>query len=164
MLRSKRSFALGVGATIALVLATASLALATETSRVEYTAVAEPICKTNTQANERIFKGVKAEVKKGKPGPAARQFSKAASALKQTIAELKAVPRPPADAARLARWLGYAKTEAELFSSTAKKLKAGDKTGAEAMVIRLTHTANLANDQVLAFNFRYCHLEPSKFT
>ena len=32
------------------------------------------------------------------------------------------------------------------------------------MVVKLTHNANLANNQVLSFGFRYCKLEPSKFT
>lgn len=100
-----------------------------EVTRESYTAKVEPICKANTQANEKIFKGVKQEVKAGKLKPAATQFAKAASALKKTIAQLKAVPQPPADGARLDKWLGYVEEEAELFSSTSKKLKAGDKIG-----------------------------------
>lgn len=146
------------------VLATASLALATETTRAEYVAQVEPICKANTQANERILKGVKTEVKQGKLKPAAKQFSKASTALEKTLGQLKAVPQPAADQAKLTKWLGYVKTEAELFQSTSKKLASGDKVGAQAMVIRLTHNANLANDTVLSFNFTYCRFEPSKFS
>jgi hypothetical protein len=56
------------------------------------------------------------------------------------------------------------KTEAELFERTAKKLQAGNKNGALAMVIRLEHNANQANNQVLPFSFHYCRFEPSKFT
>jgi hypothetical protein len=146
------------------VLATASLALATETTRAEYVAQVEPICKANTKANERILKGVEAEVKHNKLKPAATQFSKASTALKKTLAQLKAVPQPTADKAKLTKWLGYVKTEAELFQSTAKKLKAGDKAGTEKMSLRLHHTAELANDTVLSFNFTYCRFEPSKFS
>ena len=146
------------------ILATASLALAAETTRAEYVAAVEPICKVNTKANERILGGVRAEVRKGKLKPAARQFAKAASALKGTLAELKAVPRPAADQAKLAKWLKYVGAEASLFESTAKKLRSGDKVGAEAMVIRLTHNANLANNLVAAFEFEYCRFEPSRFT
>jgi hypothetical protein len=133
-------------------------------TRDEYTAQVEPICKADTKSNERILGGVRKQVKEGKLKPAATQFQKAATALKKALAELKTVPQPEADKAKLAKWLGYVKTEAELFESVAKKLKAGDKTGAQAMVIRLTHNANLANNQVLAFDFTYCRLEPSKFT
>jgi hypothetical protein len=146
------------------VMTTASLALAAETTRTEYVATVEPICKTNTKVNERILGGVRAEVRKGKLKPAARQFAKAASALKGTLAELKAVPRPAADQAKLAKWLKYVGAEASLFEATSKKLKAGDKTGAQAMVIRLTHNANLANDTVASFEFEYCRFEPSRFT
>ena len=160
----KLKIALVLGVAVALVLAGASLALATETSRAEYVAAVEPICHSNTQASEKILKGVKAEVKAGKLAPAATQFAKAAKALKRTLAQLKAVPQPTADAARLAKWFGYIGNEVELFEATAKKLKAGDKDGAEKMTLILTHTANLANDQVLVFGFRYCHGEPSRFS
>jgi hypothetical protein len=151
-------------AVLALALLAVPLAEATETTRAEYTTRVEPICKANTQANEKILDGVRAEVKKGKLGPASKQFTRASAALKKTLGQLKAVPQPAADEARLAKWLGYVKTEAELFGSTAKKLAAGDKGGAQAMVIRLTHNANLANNQVLGFDFTYCRFDPSKFT
>lgn len=155
---------LGGSSVVAVFLATASLAMATETTRAEYAATVEPICKANTQANERILKGVKTEVKQGKLKLAAQRFAKASTALKKTLTQLKAVPQPAADQARLTTWLGYVKTEAELFQSTSKKLASGDKMGAQAMVIRLTHNANLANNQVLAFDFTYCRFEPSKFS
>ena len=146
------------------VMATASLALAAETTRAEYVAAVEPICKTTTKANEKILGGVRTEVKKGKLGPASKQFSKAASALKKTLVQLRAVPQPPADQAKLTKWLKYVGTEASLFEAASKELKAGDKTGAQAMVVRLTHNANLANDLVAAFEFEYCRFEPSRFT
>jgi hypothetical protein len=147
-----------------MLLSTASLALGAEQTRETYTAQVEPICKVNTAANERILKDVKSEVKTGKLKPAAASFAKAASALKKTLAQLKAVPQPSADTAKLTKWLGYIEDEAELFEKTAAKLKAGNKNGAQAMAIRLTHTANLANNQVLAFEFNYCRVDPSQFT
>jgi hypothetical protein len=151
-------------ATVALCVAVVSLASAAEVTRESYVAAVEPICKANTQANERILKGVRTEVKKGKLKAAGAQFAKAAAALNRTYAELKAVPQPSADAARLATWLGHVKTEAALFEKAGKALKAGEKTKAQKIVIQLTHNANLANDQVFSFNFHYCRFEPSKFT
>jgi hypothetical protein len=142
----------------------APFAQATEVTRESYREAVEPICKTNTQANERILKGVRKEVKEGKLKLAGGQFSRAATALSRTLKELKAVPQPPADQAKLAKWLKYVGIEVELFQRTAKKLKAGDKNGALAMVVRLEHNANQANAQVLAFEFHYCRFEPSKFT
>jgi hypothetical protein len=160
-----RTIGYGVCTVVALALALlgVSLAQAAEITRADYVAQVEPICQVNTRANERILSGVKAEVKQGELKPAAAQFSKAGSALRKTLAELRAVPQPAADQARLARWLGYVKTEAELFQSAAAKLKAGDKVGAEAMALRLNNNATLANNSVLSFEFRYCRFEPSRF-
>jgi hypothetical protein len=142
----------------------APVAMAAAPTRDEYKAQVEPICKTNTKANERILAGVRKQVKEGKLKAAGVQFSKAAGALKAALNELRSVPQPTADSARLGKWLGYIKTQVELFEKVAKKLKSGDKVGAQAGVVRLTHTANLANNQVLVFEFNYCRLDPSKFT
>jgi len=139
-------------------------AQAAEVTRESYTEAVEPICKVNTEANERILKGVRSKFKNGQLKAAATQFSKAGTALTKTVKQLKAIEQPTADKAKLAKWLKYVEEEASLFQQTAKKLKADDKAGAQAMVIRLTHNANQANNQVLAFEFRYCRFEPSKFT
>ena len=162
-MRNSRSLVL-VAIAVLGVLSAASLALAAETTRAEYVAAVEPICKANTQANEKILKGVKAEVRKGQLKPASKQFAKAATALKKTLTQLKAVPQPAADQKTLAKWLGYVKTEATLFEKVGNKLKAGDKIGAEKMVVLLTHNAELANDTVLDFEFHYCRFNSSKFT
>jgi hypothetical protein len=141
-----------------------SLAFAGETTRPEYVAQVEPICKANAQANEKILKGVRSEFKAGKLKVAAGKFSRAATALRKTVTQLKGVPQPPADQTKLAKWLKDVEEEANLFQKTAQKLRAGDKNGASAMVIRLTHNATQANNVVLLFEFHYCRFEPSRFT
>jgi hypothetical protein len=146
------------------VLAFSSLAYAAEISRDEYKAKVEPICKTNSKANETILKPVRKLVKQNKLKQAAARFTQASAALKKTLSQLKAVPQPTADEARLAKWLGYIQTEANLFSQAAKKLKAGKKGAAQKVVNKLTSTANQANATVLSFEFHFCKLEPSKFT
>lgn len=151
-------------ATAALFVLGAGLASADEVTRDSYTAVVEPICKANTKTNERVLKGVKTKVKQGKLSAAGAQFTKAAAALKTTYAELKAIPQPTADTAKLNKWLSYVKEEANLFKATGMALKAGNETKAQAMSVKLTHNANLANLQVLNFDFTYCRFEPSKFT
>lgn len=140
-----------------------SLAYA-EMTRESYKATVEPICKQNAQANERILKGVRKEVKEGKLTLAGSKFLKAGTALKKTYAQLAAVEQPAADVARLTKWLGYVKKEAELFTQAGKALKAHNKHKAQKLVNQLTQNANLANSTVLAFNFHYCRFEPSKFT
>lgn len=135
-----------------------------EVTRESYKEAVEPICKTNTEANKRILKGVRKEVKEGKLKLAGRQFGKAGAALKRAHAELKAVPQPPEDQAKLTKWLSLISTEVTLFQKAATQLKAENKTGAQATVIRLQHNANQANNQVIPFEFHYCRFEPSKFT
>jgi hypothetical protein len=135
-----------------------------EVTRESYREAVEPICQANTWANERILAGVRDQVRHGKLKAAGHRFARAATALKKTLAQLRAVPRPPAGRARLAKWLGDIKTEVGLFEAVAAKLEAGQKTAAQGMVVRLTHNANLANNVVIAFEFKYCRFEPSRFT
>jgi hypothetical protein len=146
-----------------LVLLGAVPSLAAEATRESYVAAVEPICKANTEANEKILKGVRGKVKAGKLDAASRQFFAAARALKRTRAELLAVPKPPADAARLTKWLRYVKTEIQLFEAVGRKLAKGESTSAQKMVVRLVSNARQANNQVLDFEFRYCRFQPSKF-
>lgn len=147
----------------ATVLLGAVPSMAAEATRESYVAAVEPICKANTEANEKILKGVRAKVKSGKLDAASRQFFAAARALKRTRAELLKVPQPPADAARLTKWLGYVKTEVQLFEAVGRKLANGESTSAQKMVVRLVSNARQANNQVLDFEFRYCRFQPSKF-
>jgi hypothetical protein len=152
-----------VSAALSLALA-APLALAAEITRDEYKAQVEPICQTNTEANERILKGVRKMVRQGKLRPAGRKFIRAAAALRRAHRQLVAVPRPTADEARLARWLRYVKKEADLFQKAGQALKAGNRSKAQRFVNQLNSNANKANATVLAFNFRYCRFNPAKFT
>lgn len=135
----------------------------TDTERAEYRDKVEPICKANTEANEKILKGVRQKVKAGKYDAAAKQFTAAAKALKKTRTQLAAVPQPPEDKAKLTKWLGYAKTETQLFETIARKLHNDEATAAQKMVVRLVSTARQANNQVLEYEFRYCRFQPSKF-
>jgi hypothetical protein len=160
---------LGRGATVALcglalLAALITPALAAEVTRAAYKEAVEPICKVNTQANERILAGVRREVRAGETRSAASRFSRAARALKSTIVELKAVPRPAVDVSRLTRWLGKVSTEAALFEAVATKLRAGQDGQAEKIVVKLTNNANQANNLVIPFEFDYCRLEPARFT
>jgi hypothetical protein len=128
-----------------------------------YKEAVEPICKTNTEANEKILKGVRANVKAGKLKLASRQVFAAARALKHAREQLLKVPKPTGDAARLTKWLGYVKTEVELFEATGRKLAHGERNAAQKMVVRLYTNARKTNNLVLDYEFRYCRFEPSKF-
>jgi hypothetical protein len=155
---------MGAVAVVALVLVVCGAAFAAEVSREEYKEAAEPICKSSAKANERILAGVRAEVKKGQLKTAAAKFSEASREQAQTLRELEALPRPSADEARLTAWFSYLKIEAELFATAGKKLKAGDKAGAQHVFTKLSLNINKANNQVLPFGFNYCRLNAAKLT
>jgi hypothetical protein len=149
---------------VALALVVCGAALAAETSREEYKEAAEPICKASAKANERILAGVRKEVKRGQLKVPAAKFAKASKEQSRTLRELEALPRPAADEARLAKWFSYLKIEAELFATAGKKLKAGDKPGAEHIFTKLSLNINKANAQVLPFGFDYCRLNAAKLS
>lgn len=152
-----------VSLSLAVVVCAVTLAAAEEVTRDSYREAVEPICKQNTKANERIFKGVRSMVGKGELKRAATQFTKAARALKGTVSELRTVSRPPADRRRLGKWLEAVSVEASWFERVAAKLRAGEAAAAERMVARLSHQAVVTNSQVIPFEFHYCRLEPSRF-
>jgi hypothetical protein len=155
--------AVALAALAVFLMAAVPLAFAAEQTREAYVAEVEPICETNTKANEKILKNVKSEVKAGKLAPAGASLTAAGKALKKTWTELGAVPQPAADSAKLTKWLGYVKGEAELFEKAGTLLKAGKKAPAQQVVNKLSKNADLANFEVVSFDFRYCKFEPSKF-
>lgn len=149
----------------AALLAGAALA-ATEspTPRETYKEQAEPICKTNTKANERILSGVRKEIRQGKLGLAAGQFKRAATAFGKATRELAAIPKPTADEARLNKWLGLLGKEKQILGEIGKALKAGKKAKAQRLSVQLTRNGNTANNTVLEFEFHYCRIESSRFS
>ena len=151
-------------AAIALSALFAQGALAAELSRSEYVASAEPICKANTEANARIFKGAKEEVKEDKLKAASGHFFKAKQALAKTVKQLGALPQPTADEAKLNKWIGYLGAERDLLGKIGTALQHEDKAGAQQLSVRLNRNSNLANNTVLAFGFDYCRIDPSRFS
>jgi hypothetical protein len=135
-----------------------------EQTREGYVAQVEPICKTNTKANERIFKGVRTLVRQGKLKLAAGHFAKAAAAFGKATNEIGAVPQPVADGARLTRWIGLLRKEKSLLGQIGQALRAGKKAKAQRLSVKLTHNGNSANNAVLGFEFHYCLIDSSRFS
>lgn len=151
--------ALAVSAVLAV-----PLAAADELTRDEYVARVEPICKTNVEANSRIFKGAKEEVKAGQLKKGSRHFFRAATALGKTIKQIESVPRPASDEARLKRWIGLLHTEQDFFERIGDALAAGDKYKAQNLSVKLNRNSNLANNAILDFDFHYCRIDASRFS
>jgi hypothetical protein len=160
----KKRMLISATATVALVLVVCGAAFAAEVSRDEYKEAAEPICQASAKANEGILAGVRKEVKKGQLKTAAVKFAKASREQAQSLRKLEALPRPAADEARLTKWFSYLKIEAELFATAGKKLKAGDKDGAQHVFTKLSLNINKANNEVLPFSFNYCRLNAAKLS
>ncbi len=150
------------GALLALALAV-PLAGAEELTRDEYVARAEPICKHNVEANKRIFKGAKQEVKEEKLKQASKHFFRAATAFGTTIRQLKAVPKPPADEAKLEKWFGYLEAEKDYIRRIGVALAHEELRKAEALSVKLSRNSTRANNSVLGFEFNYCRIDQSRF-
>jgi hypothetical protein len=164
--RSSKLFVSGVAALLVLALgASAALGVtSTEQTRETYVAQVEPICKTNTKANERILSGAEKKVKEGKLKVAAGQFTQASAAFAKAVKQIKAVPQPVADKAKLTKWTGYLEGETKLLGEIGKALKANNKSKAQSLSVKLTHNGNLANNAVLGFEFNYCLIDSSRFS
>ena len=150
-------------ALVALLSATAFAATSPTQTRDGYVAAIEPICKTNTKANEQILSGVRKKIQKGQLAVAAGQFGKAATAFGKAVKQIKAVPQPVADATKLNKWFGYLDTQTKMLGEISKALKNDQKAKAQTLSVKLTRNANLANNAVLGFDFDSCLIDPSKF-
>jgi hypothetical protein len=139
-------------------------ATAAEVSREGYVARVESICKVNTEANARIFSGVRDEVRAKEFERASRAFERGAASLGKAIQRISAVPMPPADTAKLKEWIGYLKIQKAYLGKVAGALAGGDEYRAQTLVVRLNRNASLANRTVRGFGFDYCRIDSSRFS
>lgn len=160
--RSARAFVLAAVAAGVFAVAAAATTSPAQT-RESYSAAVEPICKSNTKANEQILDGVEREVKKNKLKPAAAQFAKAATAFGSATNQIARVPQPVDDAARLTKWIGLLEAQEANLRKISKYLAAGKKGPAQHELAKLEVNRNQANTTVLPFEFNYCRIEPGRF-
>jgi hypothetical protein len=146
-----------------LVTVPVALAAEGEMTRDEYAARVEPICKANSEANSRILKGVKEQVKNDKLAPAGRRFIRASGALGKAVTQIAGVPRPEADEAKLMKWIGYLKSEKSYLQLIGKALKSSNKVKAQKLAVELNRNNTKANNTVIAFPFKECRIDSSRF-
>jgi hypothetical protein len=153
------------GALAALLLATAAAAASAEEAptRPEYVAQLESVCKPDAEATQRAMKGARSDVRAERLGAAAGKFARATQIFGGTVKEIAAVPRPPADAAKLGKWFGYLKAQESYLQRITAKLRADDPIQAQRLTARFIHNGNLANNTVLAFGFDYCSFKFSRY-
>jgi hypothetical protein len=136
-------------------------------TRAEYVERVEPICKANTEANERILKNARVRARSKQQRQVSRaggQFIHASKAFEAAVDKLAAVPRPPADEPRLLKWFKQLHIVGTNLRNLGKALKAGDKILAAHEQIRVERAANSSNNVGYVFEFHYCRLTQSRFT
>ena len=156
---------LGLALVVALLVAVpvALAAEATDPARIRRRV--EPICKANTEANSRILKGVKEQVKQDEAGAGRQALHprlRRRSARRST--QIAKVPQPEADAAKLTKWIGYLKQREDLPAADRQQaLKAKDKYHAQKLAVELNKNNNKANNTVISFGFKECRIDSSRF-
>jgi hypothetical protein len=154
-------------AAMALLPAVAAASAEEPLTRAQYVERVDPICQANTEANQRILKNVKTKARSKSPKTvkeAGAQFIHASSAFGAAETKIAAVPRPPADDARLLKWFKYLSIVKTDLRKLGVALKEGKKILAAHEQIRVERASNAANNVSFTFEFRYCHLSKSTFT
>jgi hypothetical protein len=146
-----------------MLLCTPGLAASTGPTRSEFVERVESICRQETLAHKHVLGGVEAMVKNGKLKRAAPHVERAAAALQAATKRIAAVPRPPADAARLARWLGFSKAGNALLKRLAASLRGERKSAVQRLAHELLQETKRANAVVVGFDFHYCRVDPARF-
>jgi len=141
-----------------------TVALAEDVTVESYADRAEPICKKNTLANKKIFKGVRKMVQKNQLGKAAKRFRRAGRSLNSTVKQLARLPRPVGEEARLKKWIKYLKIQKNQLYKIAKALARNNKFQAQSLIVKLRRNSNRANNTVLSYEFNYCKINPSRFS
>ncbi|HKT84384.1 MAG TPA: hypothetical protein VJQ84_11155 [Solirubrobacterales bacterium] len=143
-----------------------SAARAEDPTRPQYVEQVEPICQANTEANKRILKNVQAKAQSRnatKMKEAGGQFIHASAVFGKTVGKIGAVPRPPADDARLLKWFKQLNIVREKLRKLGVALKAGEEIKAAHEQIRVERASNAANNVSFVFEFHYCRLTKSRF-
>lgn len=150
-------------ASFAAILGAAVAVAAEAPTRPEYVSQLEGICKPDAEATQRAMKGARADISAERNAVAAGKFAKATRIFGSTVTEIAAVPRPPADAAKLNKWFGYLNAQESYLKQITAQLKADRAIKAQRLTARFIHNGNLANNVVLAFGFNYCSFKFSRY-
>lgn len=135
---------------------------AEEPTREHYLATVEPICKRDREASEKILAGTKEAIRDGRLKVAGRQLIRASRHFGEAIRKLVAVPRPPADEAKLQKWFGFLRILRDRIRQTGVYYKEGEELRATHESIAAERTGNAANNVSYSLKFRYCRLSRSR--
>jgi len=161
--KDRRRWIVAAVLAVALLAAAASAAAAEAPTREEYVTQLESVCKPDAEATQRAMKGARADVQAERLAVAAGKFAQATSIFGSTLRRISAVPRPPADAAKLGKWFGYLKTQESYLKQITAQLRADHAIQAQRLTARFIHNGNLANNASLVFGFNYCSFKFSRY-
>lgn len=132
-------------------------------TREGYVAQVEPICKRSTETTQRILSGAGERIKKRDLEPAGRQFIRASESFGRGVLQIVAVPRPPADEAKLQKWFEFLRIVKVRLLKLGKALTEDERLKATHDEIQLERSANAANNVSFAFRFHDCRLTRARF-
>jgi hypothetical protein len=132
-------------------------------TRDEYVTRLEAICKPDAEATQRAMRGARRDIQASRLDVAAGKFATATTIFGGTVRRISAVPRPPADAERLASWFTYLNRQESYLGRITTQLRAGHAVKAQRLTARFIHNGNLANNVVLAFGFESCSFRFSRY-
>jgi hypothetical protein len=132
-------------------------------SRAEYVSQLEAICKPDAEATQAAMRGARGDLRAERLAVVATKFAKATRIFGGTVKKISAVPEPPADEAKLAKWFVDLNRQESYLRQITAKLRAGQAIKAQRLTARFIHTGNLANNVVLAFGFNYCSFKFSRY-
>jgi hypothetical protein len=146
-----------------LAVLTAGALAAEAPTRDEYVTELERVCEPDAEATRRAMKGARGDIQAERLAAAAEKFAAATSIFGSTVKEIAAVPRPPADAAKLGKWFGYLKAQESYLQRITAQLRQDHAIKAQRLTARFIHNGNLANNVVLAFGFDHCSFKFSRY-
>jgi hypothetical protein len=161
--RSFRVRRLAMATALSTLVLSATVAAEVAPDRAEYVSRLESICKPGVEKTKRAVRGERSDAQADRLGVAAGKLRRAARIFGGTVRAISAVPRPPADAAQLAKWFGYLSRQESYLRKAASALGAKRAVQYQRFAVRFVHNGNLANDVVLAFGFDYCSFKFSRF-
>jgi hypothetical protein len=148
---------------VTLSVAAATAPAAEAPTRDEYVTGLETLCKPDALATQRAMKGARGDIRAERFDAAARKFAKTTTIFGGNLKEISAEPRPAADAERLSKWFAYLKRQEDYLGQITEQLRQDHPTKALRLIQRFIHTGNEANNVVLAFGFRWCSFEFSRY-
>lgn len=158
---------LGLAVVAAMLLIVPAALAAEDPAAVEarraYREQVEPICKSSTDNNARILKGVEAQVKNGGLVPAGKRFLRASDAFGKAVQKIAKVPRPSVETSVVGEWIGDLKEQESWLRKIGQALKAKKESKAKANAVKLDRANKHGNEIMVEFEFDHCRIESDKF-